>query len=416
MKPNSKVSFKQILWLMDEKCKIDWPTLSKKESKVLNANMFCHSEVYGFIGTVCPNCGTQRIHYGSCNTSGCLECGVVRKEKWLDKQRRKIVKAPYHHIVFTIPHQLNELFLAHRKTTGNLFFQAVAEALKTISADPKYFGATKIGFFEVEHTWGAALNWHPHRHVVLCGAGLDDAGNLVYPKYETQKPASGKKKGFIFPAKKLAALFKKILLNKLCEKFEYTGSPWLNDLNTVKEISWQIQICEALSKPDSIIDYLGRYVNRTAISNSRIQSYDGEHVMFTYKSYRNNGKIMKMTLKDTEFLRRFTMHIPPEHYTRIRYYGFLGPNGKKDLEKIQQLTGTPPAPEVRTTEEILMTLMGENYNKCPKCAETMEVEIEEPRIRKISEHFSRLRKIARRADIQGLVVPKLMDYNQSAKD
>lgn len=140
---------------------------------------------------------------------------------------------------------------------------------------------------------------------------------------------------------------------------------------------WQVQICNPLFKPDTVIEYLGRYVNRTAISNSRIKSYDGEFVEFTYKDYKENSKIKTMKLKDTEFLARFARHIPPAHFTRIRHYGFLGNSAKEKLARVKELTGSPDIVCERTTDEILREKRGENYLLCKKCQGETVVEHEE---------------------------------------
>lgn len=374
MKQNSKnsTSFKTILLRMNADDKIDWANLAEKPKKVLQANMMCHTEDCGLSWSTCTECGHMTLHYGSCNTAGCLECGMVRREKWLDKQRAKVINAPAYHIVFTVPAELNRLFLACPVEFGNLHFQAQAEALKAISRDPRYFGAQTVGFFSVQHTWGANLSLHPHVHTVFYGAGLDENGHLVYPKYH-RLPQKGsgknrkKKRPYLFPAKKLAKLFKDSFLEKAQHLFGYPGSPWLEDLSRAQAKDWQVQICDALNSPETVIQYLGRYVNRSAISNSRIQSYDGKNVAFTFKDYKDQAKVKTMTLSDKEFLRRFLMHVPPAGFTRIRYYGFLGNNSKNKLEKMKQLTQTGPEPALRTTEEILASIFGEDYNRCEKC-------------------------------------------------
>ena len=372
-------TFKTILLMMDTDGKIPWTTSSTKQRKVLIDNMLCHSEACGYSVSTCVECGNQVIHYGSCNNSCCLECGMVKREKWIDRQRQKIVNSSAFHVIFTVPSQLHDLFLANPEQMHKILFASQAEALKKISKDPKYWGAEKIGFFSTEHTWGSTLVFHPHIHTLIYTAGLDKEGNLVFPKgcVKRKKRADGKKKGFLFPAKKVAALFKEIFLKEVCKLFEYSGSPWLNDINLSKTIQWNVEICDELRKPDTVINYLSRYVARLAISNGRIVSYDGETVTFKYKSYRDGGKIKTMSLKDTEFLRRFIQHIPLPHFCRIRHFGWLGNAGKETLKKVQELTGTPePAPS-RTTEEILREKVGENFNTCTKCKGEMVVEHEE---------------------------------------
>lgn len=368
---------------MEASDKIQWEQYNKKTQKALHSNMLCHTEACGYTVSICTECGHQSIHYGSCNNANCLECGMVKREKWCDRQREKVLNARYSHIIFTVPSELNQLFLAFPKEFGTIQFKAQQLALKEISRDPKYFGAETIGFFSVQHTWGSNMSCHPHIHTLLCQVGLDKDLNLVYPKYQRipRKESGSKnrnvKKDFLFPAKKLATIHKDIFLKLVSEQFEYTGSPWLEDISRARAKTWQVQICDSLDHPEAVIKYLGRYVTKTVISNSRIKSYDGQKVSFTYKDYKSGGKVKEMELEDTEFLRRFTMHIPPEKFTRIRYYGFLSNNAKKKLDLVKELTGTPEAPALRTTDQILTDELGEDYKLCSKCkGETID-EIEE---------------------------------------
>lgn len=175
-------TFKTILLMMDTDGKIPWTTLSTKQRKVLIDNMLCHSEACGYSVSTCVECGNQVIHYGSCNNSCCLECGMVKREKWIDRQRQKIVNSSAFHVIFTVPSQLHDLFLANPEQMHKILFASQAEALKKISKDPKYWGAEKIGFFSTEHTWGSTLVFHPHIHTLIYTAGLDKEGNLVFPK------------------------------------------------------------------------------------------------------------------------------------------------------------------------------------------------------------------------------------------
>lgn len=382
------VSLKLILSEMHKSHKITWDLYSSRVRNVLMHNLLCHTEAYGMSVSECAQCGHRSLHYGSCGDTCCLECGAVRREKWVDKVSRKVVNALTYHIVFTIPPELNELILAQPVPMRNLLFKAQAEALKQISRNPKYFGAETIGFLSVEHTWGSNLSFHPHIHTIFFGAGLDKIGNLVFPAHPKKKKSESSKRYFLFPAKKLAQIFKEIFLSMLSKAMENCRYPWKETVKQVKYRPWNVEICPPLLKPESIIKYLSRYVNRTAISNSRLIAYDGEHVTFSYKDYKDNKTVKEMTLQDTEFLARFVRHIPPKGFSRIRYYGFLGNNCAEKLKKVKELTHTPvPSPE-RTTKEILEELFGRDIGRCTKCRGEMKDSPAESKSRWSAEQFS----------------------------
>lgn len=359
---NNYPSFTEIVSAMDAENKIDFSSLSPKQAKALRAIEICHTEACGFVKEECPECGFHQVHYGSCNNTSCPQCGAAHRKDWEKNVSRKLINAPYYHIVFTIPDNiLNRLILFDTFFMLSVLMSAAAEALKTLSADPKYFGVQKPGFVTVLHTWGSALTFHCHVHVIFCGAGLDSDGNLILP---------GDPKKFLFPAKKLAAQFKKLFLRKVSRKYESSDSPWLNDLNDARQAQWNVQLQYCGDNPRFVVKYLSRYVNRVAISNQRLISYDNETVCFKYKDYKHGSKIRQMKLKDTEFLRRFLMHILPERFVKSRFYGFMANNQQELLKKLQAITGyeIPQEPEswkVFSCEHKHQADI-EEY-RCPKC-------------------------------------------------
>lgn len=360
------VTLQSILRTMDAAGKIP-SVLSDKAAKTIFDIMTCHTLLKGVSVSVCPRCQARTLHYGSCNNPNCPECGWVKSEEWVEAQRDKLINAPACHIIFTLPDQfLNELILSDRERIYNMILKAQAEALKEISREPGFFGADKTGFTSCLHTWGSSLIYHVHVHTLFFCAGLDKEGQLVKTSEK-----------FVFPAKKLAGFFKAKLLKQLCRRYEYTGSPWLIDLYKAKKTKWNVEIRPVLNSAESIIRYFSRYVQRTAISNSRLLAYDGEYVSFRYKDYRDHGKMKVMKLKDTEFLRRFIQYIPPERFSRVRHYGFLSNNSRKELKHIKELTKTPEHVH-RTKEEIMKELLGEKL-LCRKCAaETVTVRSRSP--------------------------------------
>lgn len=348
----------EILMDMDRRGKIPWSRLSGRVQTVLMDIMTCHTAVHGFSASRCTVCGAERLHFGSCNNPCCPSCGLIRREMWLDKQRAKAFNAPAFHVVFTVPDgPLHDLFRAEPEFMYKAMFQAQEKALKILARDPKFLGAEKTGFFSTLHSWGSALNFHPHIHVLFYGAGLNRKGELVVadPHY-------------LFPVKKLAETFRRIFLTLVCSKFEVSNSPWLRDIQKARySRKWNVEIREKYNTPDDVIKYLGRYMGRVAISNGRIRSHSDGKVTFTYKDYRAGGKIRLMSLDENTFLERFISHIPPAGFARTRYYGFLSNNSSKALEKIKKLTNTETSFVPRTKEEILEEAGLKEKTRCQKC-------------------------------------------------
>lgn len=359
---------KDILVEVFQNNKLPQESLNDKQRKTMMDLMACHTPLCGYSKEVCMECGhVYDIHYGSCNNPNCPECGKVKQIQWEERLTAKLPKGRYYHIIFTVPDKiLNPHFLYDPKTLDSMLFKAQAEALKQLSADPEYFGAKKVGFFSTLHSWSSNLNCHHHIHTLFCSTGLDGQDNLVVH--------SG---NFLFPAKKLAQIFKNRFLDLYKEKFGDPDSPWYKNIQDMTYIQFNVEIRQSVDSPAHIVKYLGRYVNRTAISNGRIREYKDGKVTFNYKDYKAGGRkkggiVKQMTLDDHEFVRRFLMHVPPPYFSRIRYYGFLAGNQGKQLERVKELTNTPQV-SVRTAAEIIEEL------KKKKKAEGLEEELDEYR-------------------------------------
>ncbi len=354
---------------------------SSRQMKVLENIALCGTAYYGFSKCTCQDCGHSEIHYGTCSDPNCPTCGGAKRRKWVSRQNEKAIAATAWHIIFTVPDRyLNRIALHDQRFFYNALFKASAKAIEKLSADPKYFGAKKTGFFSCLHTWGSTLSFHPHIHMVFYGAGLDEAGELVRCPYGTN---------FIFPAKVLAKVFKQEMMKILRRRYETNGSCWIWDLADAGRAAWNVQIQKGQDNPRNAINYLGRYVNRTAISNSRIHGYDGKYVTFEYKDYRDHGSHKntdgsedrcacvkkEMTLSAGEFIRRFALHIPPRQFRRVRFYGFLSTTQKKTLERMKELTGTPDViceSESPGIDEALLKEAANGWDKCKKCSGPME--------------------------------------------
>lgn len=344
--------------------KVDITKMSPKKQKLVKDILICHTVACGFSISVCPKCGKAEIHYGSCNNPACPMCGKVKREIWADNLYEKLPESNYYHIVFTIPAELNRLCLHDSTFMYNTLFAASAEAIKKILGDKKWMGAEKLGFFSVLHTWGQNLSLHPHIHMVLCGTGIDEEGNLVIPKRKGGK--------YLVPAKALAKLFKGIFMDKVRKKYEKEVN-WEKDLNSAAKSRWNIEIREKHENTGHVVEYLGRYVNRIAISNGRLKEYDGNEVEFSYKDYRDHNKIKTMKLTDKEFLRRYFMHVLPERFAKIRYYGFFGNSQKNQAEEVRKKLGKMQdvKKKVRKTIEVLNEIMGRDIRKCIHCGASL---------------------------------------------
>ena len=341
--------------------------LSYQQEKVVGAISKCKTDKMGGHSSTCEDCGHETIHYNSCRNRHCPCCQTLVKEKWIDKTSASLIDAPYFHVVFTVPHGLNSIFMCNQKIMYNLFYSLTAETLKELALDPKYKLEANIGFISVLHTWGSNLTYHPHIHIILLAGGLNKQNKFVQNN-----------SNFLFPFPVMAKLFKKKFmyhLDQLWTRDKLKFKP-MSDLEFVKlktklyKKKWVPYAKKTFNKAKFVIKYLGRYTHRIAISNSRITHYDDDNVSFKFKDYKTN-KTKVMTLSSQEFVRRFLMHVLPERFVKIRYYGILSNRSKeKTLTLIRTLIDSPKqVPKLlnMTTEEIILELFDQDITICPKC-------------------------------------------------
>lgn len=302
---------------------------SAQQDKAASSIMNCKSGKLGCNLSVCDDCGHSQTHNNSCRNRHCPCCQAVLKELWIDSRKAEVIDAPYFHVVFTLPAELNPLIYANQSLLYPLLHKCVSETLLELSADPRYLGATP-GIVQILHTGGEKLNFHPHIHCIIAGAGLTKA-----------KQFKRSSKGFFIPVKVLASKFRGKFLAKLngmyassklafsssCKELQNSYS-WNEFKDSLYTKQWIPFIKETFNGFGNAIDYLGRYTHRVAISNSRIKSVTSTHVTFSAKDYRNNEK-SNITITHVEFIRRFLMHILPSGLQKIRYYGFLNNRYKK---------------------------------------------------------------------------------------
>ncbi len=342
--------------------------LPENQTSIMNLIVNCRTAALGSHIEKCDNCGYQTIAYNSCRNRHCPKCQHTAKEEWIAARQRELLPVPYYHIVFTIPDILNNLALVNKRILYGILFKAASETLLTLGKDPKHIGA-ELGIIAVLHTWGQALTDHPHLHCIVPGGGLTTEGK----KWKYPKKAKHKK--FFIHVNVISDLFKKKFLFYLKKAYKneellFTGKikkigykkEFYKLLNTLYEKKWITYCKHPFGGPKQVLEYLGRYTHRVAISNNRIKRIENKKVVFEYKDYRDN-KRKEMALSPVEFIRRFMLHILPEGFFKIRYYGILSSRKKKiSLQRCRKILTKEKHNEMPNTE----TNKSHRW-KCPKC-------------------------------------------------
>ena len=346
-------------------------TLNYQQVKAFNSIASCRTSVLGTHKSSCDTCEFEKFLYNSCRNRHCPKCQTFKKEEWIHMQEQYLLDVPYFHVVFTIPDTLHGITFQSQKVVYNLFFKAVSESLKELGLDEKYIGAN-LGVTSVLHTWGQNLSYHPHIHCIIPGGGLTERGFWKQSK-----------KKFFLPVKVLSRLFRgKFLAYLQHTKLEFHSSQkYLESqvdfdyfMSTLYQKEWVVYCEKPFNSASQVISYLGRYTHRVAITNNRIKSFVDGCVIFTYRDYKDSNKTKEMTLTAEEFARRLSMHVLSMHVLpskmhKIRHYGLLAPNGKKErIIKCKRLTGTKTLSfETFNKEKLLIKLLRRDYNLCPNC-------------------------------------------------
>lgn len=302
--------------------------------RTLNALAACRTQALGYHVDKCtnPHCGAIHITYNSCRNRHCPKCQGHKREQWIGKRESELIKTAYYHVVFTLPDDLNRLCLHKPSKMYALLFKTAWSVIRDFASNPKFLGA-KTGMIAILHTWGQNLMLHPHLHCIVPGGGITPS--------QKWKPAKGKGK-YLFPVKAMSKVFRARYVEGLREIA-------LLDQGLAKHLfakAWMVYCKRPFFGPQQVVEYLGRYTHKIAISNHRIKNIDNGQVTFTAKDYRQGDKVHMLSLPDSEFIRRFAMHILPRGFTRIRHYGFLS-NALKNavLPILQQEVGKPRLPE-----------------------------------------------------------------------
>ena len=359
-------------------------SLSPGQRRVMTAIEVCRTAALGGHLERCDQCGYERNAFNSCRDRHCPKCQCLARAQWIENRQSELLQVPYFHVVFTVPEDIAAIAYQNKEVVYGILFQATAETLKTIAADPKHLGA-EIGFFAVLHTWGQSLQFHPHLHCVVPGGGLSPDGQ----RWVSCRP------NFFLPVRVLSHLFRRLFLQSLQQAFDSGKLQFFNALeslrerrtflqlvNRMKACEWVVYAKSPFAGPQQVLDYVGRYTHRVAISNHRLLDIENHQVRFEWKDYRDGGQVKTMTLSADEFIRRFLLHVLPDGLQRIRYYGFLGNRHRKEkLELCRRLLGMPaPAeptdPTVKDYRDRYEQLTGDSLHQCPQCKQGRMLVIE----------------------------------------
>lgn len=340
--------------------------LSLVQLKAMTAIETCRTSELGAHIDTCENCGTVEISCNSCRNRHCPKCQTLSRERWIEGRKHDLLNTGYFHVVFTVPAELRPVFYQNQSIMYGLLFRAVAETLQELAGDKKYLGA-RLGFTSILHTWSQNLCYHPHIHCIVPGGGLNTLGRWV-----------DSRRKFFLPIRVLSRLFRGKFLHLLRQAdlrfyndLEHLENPadWNRLLDACYQKEWVVYCKPPFKTAACVVDYLGRYTHRVAISNNRILKSENGQVSFKWRDYKDGNRWKVMTLTADEFIRRFLMHILPTRFMKIRHYGLLASRDKtKRLALCKRLTGTPLVPrQILSTAQLIQKLMGRDISKCPAC-------------------------------------------------
>ena len=349
-------------------------SLSSAQRHAMTAIESCRTAALGGHVEQCGDCGHQRVSYNSCRNRNCPKCQGLARAQWLEDRQAELLEVPYFHVVFTVPAEIEVIAFQNQTVVYDILFRAASETLRTIAADPKHLGA-EIGFLGVLHSWGQSLTHHPHLHFLVPGGGIAPDGESWIPC----------RPGFVLPVPVLSCMFRGLFLRALEKAFVagelnfFSAHRHLHEpaafrryLAPAWKVNWVVYAKRPFAGPAQVLDYVGRYTHRVAISNNRLVSMDGGQVSFQWKDYRDDNRQKTMTLPAEEFIRRFLIHVLPNGFHRIRYYGFLSNcHRARKLERCRELLRMAPvepaADPPADYRDRFEALTGQSLRECPHC-------------------------------------------------
>lgn len=332
--------------------------------RTLDAIRRCRTASLGGHVDLCTSCNHIRISYNSCRNRHCPKCQQIQRERWIQARESELLPATYFHVVFTLPEALNKLCLFKPAEVYKLLFDTAWRVMRDFAHNKKHLGAD-TGMISILHTWGQNLSLHPHIHCIVPGGGVTATRKW--------KPARCNGK-FLFPVKAMSQVFRARFVMALREHFKGLEPSFYNALF---KTPWVVYAKRPFGSPKHVIEYLGRYTHKVAISNHRIVDIQNDLVTFRYKDYRDESKVKRMSLHAIEFIRRFSLHILPKGFMRIRHYGILSSSRKQHILPLlhQQLESRYEYPEEKNWKQISTERLGFNPDACPVCKQLTMVTI-----------------------------------------
>jgi hypothetical protein len=344
------------------------------QHRALRAIERCRTAALGGELRACDACGTQRYVYHSCRNRHCPKCQTRAKERWLADRRAELLPVPYYHLVFTLPHELNALAQGNPRALYAMLFAAAAETLVEFGRNPRWLGG-EIAATLVLHTWGQTLSQHLHVHALVAAGALSNAGDWIRAR-----------RGFLFPVKALSIVFRGKFLEALAQALGHgrlalsAGTAVLGEprvqrslLAELRKKAWVVYAKRPFAGPEGVLQYLGRYTHRTAISNERLVSVDARTVRFRYKDTAHGARRKVISLEPLEFLRRFALHVLPRGFNRIRHYGLLANRHKRALlARARSALTTPASANSHLPPESVAAFWQRiahiDIQRCPRCS------------------------------------------------
>jgi hypothetical protein len=361
-------------------------SMSTAQRRVMTAIEVCRTAALGGHLEQCDQCGHERNCFNSCRDRHCPKCQSLARAQWIEDRQSELLEVPYFHVVFTMPEEVAAIAFQNKRAIYDILFRVTAETLTTIAADPKHLGA-QIGFFAVLHSWGQNLLFHPHLHCVVPGGGSSPDGQ----RWVSCRP------DFFLHVRVLSRLFRRLFLESLkkafdCGKLHFFGAlerlreppAFARHLARAKDSEWVVYAKRPFAGPQQVLDYVGRYTHRVALSNNRLLDIENDQVRFQWKDYRHHDQIKTMTLSADEFIRRFLLHVLPEGFQRIRYYGFLANRNRQEkLAECRRLLGmqlpiqqTNEAQSEKDYRDRYEELTGRSLRQCPQCKQGRMVKVQ----------------------------------------
>jgi len=338
---------------------------SGEQHRILRAIASCRTAALGGHVEACDHCHYRRVAYNSCRNRHCPRCQAGACARWMDDRAEELLPVEYFHVVFTLPDCLNALALGNKRVVYGALFEAAAQTLLEVAANPRHLGA-RIGFMSILHTWGQSLGLHPHLHCVVPGGGLSSDGS----RWVSCRP------GFLLPVRVLSRVFRGkfiALLKHARRRGKLVGAEDEDAFERLLDASvkhdWVVYAKPPFGGPEQVLKYLARYTHRIAISNRRLVAVDDRTVTFNYKDYAHGNRPRTMTLDGGEFLRRFLLHAVPRGFMRIRHFGLLANCVRtQNLIDCRRLLAAP----VTRAQDVCAGLLSPGSSKppcCPSCGQ-----------------------------------------------